>query len=185
MSSTNDANDGSPRSEDVGSSSSNPVAGDAGEAIRPQGVSTRRRSSTRSQDEGLGSITSSKSKGGSKAGSKPRETPRRTGGRKATKVTTSYQLPKGNFPIEAPPRDASTFANWDVEGAVELARRQNPTVPPIYNPPLLDLSELRGQPEDVVQEHIRGVKEDTTDAMRTHSEELRRYESWEALERLN
>ena len=101
------------------------------------------------------------------------------------RVTTSHQLPKGNFSIEAPPRESSTMANWDLEGAVEQARRENPTVPPTYNPPRLDLSELRGQPDDVVQERIRAVKEDTQLEMLQHSEELRKYENWEAVERLN
>ena len=75
--------------------------------------------------------------------------------------------------------------NWDIEGAVEQARRENPTVPPTYIPPRLDLSELRGQLDDVVQERIRAVKEDIQWEMLQYSEELRKYENWDAVERLN
>ena len=77
------------------------------------------------------------------------------------------------------------MTNWDTEGAVERARRENPTVPPAYIPPRLDLSELRGQPDDVVQERIRTVKEKTQWEMLQHAEELRKYENWEAVEWLN
>ena len=77
------------------------------------------------------------------------------------------------------------MANWDIEGAVEQLRRETPIDPPTYTSPRLDLSELRDKSEEEKQRLIRQTKANTQWEMLMHAEGLRKFERWEAVERLN
>ena len=141
----------SPRSRDVGSSSSKATTGAAGTSLRPPGIGSSNSFSTRSRDEGASGSTSSRSlDGGSSAGGKAGDidgtrsrsqdvtsSHARRGKRggssptkEATRVTTSHRLPKGKFAIVSPIPGSNPLANWDTEGAAVLLRKEAPSEPP-------------------------------------------------------